>query len=46
VLDTGDYTKSAIAAMEDRIEALYEEADPKGIVVSAPGIARGPDQGR
>jgi len=27
-----------IAAMEDRIEALYEDADPKGIVVSAPGI--------
>ncbi len=27
-----------IAAMEDRIEALYEEADPKGIVVSTPGI--------
>ncbi len=29
---------SEIAAMEDRIEALYEEADPKGIVVSTPGI--------
>lgn len=27
-----------IAAMDDRIEALYEEADPKGIVMSAPGI--------
>jgi hypothetical protein len=27
-----------IAAMDDRNEALYEEADPKGIVVSAPGI--------
>ncbi len=27
-----------IGAMEDRIEALYEEADPKGIVVSTPGI--------
>lgn len=27
-----------ITAMEDRIEALYEEADPKGIVVSTPGI--------
>jgi transposase len=27
-----------IDAMEDRIEALYDEADPKGIVVSAPGI--------
>jgi transposase len=27
-----------IAAMDDRIEALYEEADPKGIVVSTPGI--------
>jgi transposase len=27
-----------IAAMEDRIEALYDEADPKGIVVSTPGI--------
>lgn len=27
-----------IAAMDDRNEALYEEADPKGIVVSTPGI--------
>ena len=27
-----------IAAIEDRIEALYEEADPKGIVVSTPGL--------
>ncbi|MGH9276929.1 MAG: transposase [Acidimicrobiales bacterium] len=27
-----------IAAMDDRIEALYDEADPKGIVVSTPGI--------
>ena len=27
-----------ITAMEDRIEALYDEADPKGIVVSTPGI--------
>jgi len=28
-----------IAALEDRIEALYETADPAGIVISAPGIA-------
>jgi hypothetical protein len=28
-----------IDAMEDRIEALYEEADLKGVVVSAPGVA-------
>jgi transposase len=27
-----------ISAMDDRIEALYDEADPKGIVVSTPGI--------
>lgn len=27
-----------IAALDDRIEALYESADPAGIVVSAPGI--------
>jgi len=27
-----------ITAMDDRNEALYEEADPKGIVVSTPGI--------
>lgn len=27
-----------IAAVEERIEALYEEADPNGIVLSAPGI--------
>jgi transposase len=27
-----------IAAMDDRIEALYDEADPKGIFVSTPGI--------
>lgn len=27
-----------IAALEDRIEALYETADPAGIVLSAPGI--------
>ena len=27
-----------IAAMDDRIEALYDEADPKSIVVSTPGI--------
>ena len=27
-----------IAALEDRIEALYETADPAGIVASAPGI--------
>ncbi|MFN2606520.1 MAG: transposase [Acidimicrobiales bacterium] len=27
-----------IPAMEDRMEALYDEADPKGIVVSTPGI--------
>jgi transposase len=27
-----------IAALDDRIEALYEQADPDGIVVSAPGI--------
>ncbi len=27
-----------IMAMDDRIEALYDEADPKGIVVSTPGI--------
>jgi len=30
---------SEITAMDDRNEALYEEADPKGIVISAPGIA-------
>ncbi len=28
-----------IAALEDRIEALYETADPAGIVISAPGLA-------
>ncbi|MDH4076925.1 MAG: transposase, partial [Acidimicrobiia bacterium] len=27
-----------IAALDDRIEALYEAADPAGIVASAPGI--------
>ena len=27
-----------IAALDDRIEALYEQADPAGIVASAPGI--------
>ena len=27
-----------IAALDDRIEALYEQADPDGIVASAPGI--------
>jgi len=27
-----------IAALDDRIEALYEQADPNGIVASAPGI--------
>lgn len=27
-----------IAAVEERIEALYEQADPNGIVLSAPGI--------
>lgn len=27
-----------IAALDDRIEALYEQADPAGIVVSAPAI--------
>jgi len=27
-----------IAAIEDRIEALYDQADPAGIVVSAPGL--------
>jgi transposase len=27
-----------IAAVEERIEALYEQADPGGIVLSAPGI--------
>jgi transposase len=32
------HLNAEIATMEDRIEALYEEADPKGIVVSAPGI--------
>lgn len=28
-----------IAAIEERIEPLYDEADPNGIVVSAPGLA-------
>ncbi len=28
-----------IAAIEDRVEALYDEADPNGIVASAPGLA-------
>ncbi len=28
-----------IAALDDRIEALYQTADPAGIVASAPGIA-------
>lgn len=28
-----------IAAIEERIEPLYDEADPNGIVISAPGIA-------
>lgn len=28
-----------IAALDDRIEALYEQADPAGIIASAPGIA-------
>lgn len=28
-----------IAAIEDRIEALYDDVDPNGIVVSAPGLA-------
>lgn len=28
-----------IAALEERIEALYAAADPKGIVISAPGLA-------
>jgi len=28
-----------IASLEDRIAALYDQADPKGIVVSAPGLA-------
>lgn len=27
-----------LAAIEDRIDALYDEADPAGIVVSAPGL--------
>lgn len=27
-----------LAAIEDRIEALYDDADPAGIVVSAPGL--------
>lgn len=27
-----------IAALEDRIEGLYDDADPNGIVVSAPGL--------
>lgn len=27
-----------IAALEERIEALYDQADPNGIVLSAPGI--------
>lgn len=27
-----------IAALDDRIEALYEQADPAGIIASAPGI--------
>jgi transposase len=32
------HLNAEIAAMDDRIEALYDEADPKGIVVSTPGI--------
>ena len=32
------HLNAEIAAMEDRIDALYDEADPKGIVVSTPGI--------
>lgn len=28
-----------LAAIEDRIEALYDDADPAGIVASAPGLA-------
>lgn len=30
--------ETELAAIEDRIEALYEEADPGGIVESAPGL--------
>jgi hypothetical protein len=32
------HVNEEIAAMEDRIEAMYEEVDTKGIVVSTPGI--------
>lgn len=32
------HLNAEIAAMDDRNEALYEEADPKGIVASCPGI--------
>ena len=32
------HLEAEIAAIEDRIEALYEEADPAGIVVSAPSV--------
>ena len=32
------HLNAEIASMDDRIEALYDESDPKGIVVSTPGI--------
>jgi transposase len=32
------HLNAEIAAADDRIEALYDEADPQGIVVSTPGI--------
>lgn len=33
------HLQDEIAAIEDRIAALYDEADPAGIVISAPGVA-------
>ena len=32
------HLNTEIAAIEDRIEALYDTADPAGIVISAPGV--------